>query len=507
MRKIHRFFLLGSAAILALTACQTSEDLSNVDLRNISFASTDVVQKSFGGIGVEWGAYEDTDKLVEGGWERVLEHMDHLRAARIRLMINYDWFCQNFDDKGTEDKNDDTWTYNFTNKYAMNMLDILDYCQTHDIDVAFGAWNVIGNFDNDVWNMMEEVTSDVRWAKITGDVLDFLVNKKGYTCIKWFVNSNEPNLTGSYGTSKNYNNTFEIWGKGVRNVRKTLDSLGLKKIGIVGGDTTGFEESEEYLLGIANNLKGKVGDYGIHLYLSNIAVDRGEMFDDLNSIISEIKKRDSGLFKSRQIDIWEAGLRDGKTPLDCQSLINTGSYAVRMIDYTVQSLAAGVNGVVYWDFDDAMHFMYTNNTVTPKEWGMFSSLAEASSDKQELRPWYHSSSLLCHLFEKGNKIYSPVQNNNQLDNNFRSLATINKEGTKGGFVAINTGLRPTTKTFYVDEKLPGDKLYIYTFNDNLYRLNDEGYIIPNYVIDGSLNKKITLEIPNSTAVIVSNEEL
>ena len=43
--------------------------------------------------------------------------MDHLGAARIRLMISYDWFCQNFDDKGNDDKTDDTWTYNFANKY------------------------------------------------------------------------------------------------------------------------------------------------------------------------------------------------------------------------------------------------------------------------------------------------------------------------------------------------------------------------------------------------------
>ena len=65
------------------------------------------------------------------------------------------------------------------------MFDILDYCQTHDMEVAFGAWNVIADLSNgganDVWGMMEEVTSDIRWAKITADTLDFLVKQKGYT--------------------------------------------------------------------------------------------------------------------------------------------------------------------------------------------------------------------------------------------------------------------------------------------------------------------------------------
>ena len=513
MKKWLKTSLLGAVMVLAISACNqqsenTEPDLSKIDKDNIAFTKDDLVQESFGGLGVEWGAYEDTDKLIEGGWEKVIKHMDHLGAARIRLMINYDWFCQNFDNKGDRNKNNDTWTYNFTNKYAINMIEILEYCQTHKIDVAIGAWNVIGTVGTgDVWNMMDEVTSDIRWAKITADTLDFLVNKKGFTCIKWFVNSNEPNLTGSKTSSKNYNNTYEIWQQGVLNVREALDNVGLRNIGIIGGDTTGFEGCNEYLVNISKNIRDKVADYGAHFYLSNIAVDRGEMMDRIEELFAKIKENDSNFGTIRQANIWEAGLLDGKTPMDCQSLITTANYAVRMTDYTIQALAAGVNGVVYWDFDDAMHFMYQLNTTTPKEWGMFSSLAEASSKMQELRPWYHSTSLLCHLIKKGNKVYSPLQNNTKLDETFRSIATINEDGSLGGFVAVNAGRTTARKTFYLDEKVEGDKLYIYIVNEGSFRLNEEGYVIPNYEIDGSLNKKLTLDIPKSTAVVVSNTRL
>ena len=513
MNKWLKTSLLGAVMALSLAACnQSSEgssiDWSKVSKENIAFTKDDIVQESFGGLGVEWGAYEDTDKLIEGGWDKVLQHMDHLGAARIRLMINYDWFCQNFDNKGNKKKEDDTWTYNFTNKYALNMIAILEYCQTHQIEVAIGAWNVIGTVGGgDVWNMMDEVTSDIRWAKITADVLNFLVNEKGFSCIKWFVNSNEPNLTGSKTSSKNYNNTYEIWQKGVLNVREALDKIGLNHIGIVGGDTTGFEGSNEYLVNISKNIRDKVGDYGAHLYLSNIAIDRGEMMDRIQELYAKIKENDPNIGIKRQANIWEAGLLDGKTPLDCQTLITTANYAVRMTDYTIQSLASGINGVVYWDFDDAMHFMYSLNSMTPKEWGMFSSLAEASSTMQELRPWYHSTSLLCHLIKKGNKVYSPIQNNTQFDNSFRSLATSNEDGSLAGIVAVNAGRSKVKKTFYMDDEVKGDKLYIYFISENSYRLNEEGYIIPNYEIEGSLNKKLTLEIPNSTAVVVSNTRL
>jgi len=506
MKNSRNIFLLGILTCLTLVSCEikSSESQKEVDYDHIIFSSETICQQSFGGLGVEWGAYEDTDKLVEGGWEKVIQHMDHLGAARIRLMINYDWFCYNFDDKGNTDKTDDTWSYNFTNKYAANMIEILEYCQIHSIDVAFGAWNVIGSLGaDDVWNMMDEVTSDIRWAKISADVLDFLVNKKGFDCIKWFVSSNEPNYKGAQGSSKNYNNTYEIWEQGVKNVRQALDDYGLNKITIVGGDTTGFAGSQEYLLNIAKNINDKVGDYGVHLYLSNIVIDRGEMQATIKGLYNQVKAIDPGLGVVRQANIWEAGLLDGKTTSDCQSLITTTNYAVRMTDYTIQSLMSGINGITYWDFDDAMHFMYSATATTPKEWGMFSSLANVKSDKQELRPWYHTSSLLCHMMKKGNVIINP----DSQEKTFRSIATISKDQKQGGFVAVNAGTKAVTKSFTFTPEIEGDKLYIYIFNEEGYRLGEDGYIVPNYVIDGSLNSEFSVTIPKTTALFVSNTRL
>ena len=509
MKRLGKTSLLGLVTLLSVFSCAKNPETKpvEVDLNNIAFVNDDIIQQKFGGLGVEWGAYEDTDKLAEDGWERAIKYMDHLEAARIRLMINYDWFCQDFDNKGNEDPNDDTWTYNFANKYARNMVEILEYCQIHNVEVAFGAWNVIGDLKNDVWNMMEDVTSDIRWAKITADVLNFLVNEKGFSCIKWFVSSNEPNYTGQKSTSKNYNNTYEKWEKGVKNVRKALDNIGLTNIGIVGGDTTGYEGTEEYFTNISKRIADLVADYGCHLYLSNMGVDKGDMLNQIKEVFELVRKNDPGIGVVRDADIWEAGLRDGKTSLDSQALIATVDYAVRMVDFTIQCLAGGINGIVYWDFDDAMHFMYTDTGTTPKEWGMFSSLAEAKAGKQELRPWYHSSSLLCHLFRKGNKIYSPIQNDTQYSKSVRSIATISQDNKQGGFVTVNAGNKSERKTFYLNDEVEGDKLYIYNFGNGTYRIGEDGFIEPNDIIDGSLNKKITLNIPSHSAIVVSNTRL
>ena len=501
MKNLLKSALLITTSLFALSACvqQTIDDNGK-----IVFNDANLTQKSFGGLGVEWGAYEDTDKLMDGGWERVLDHMDHLGAARIRLMISYDWFVYNFDDKGNEDKTDDTWSYNYTNKYAANMIDILEYCQINNIDVAFGAWNVIGKVgEGDVWNMMDEVTSDIRWAKITADTLNFLVKQKGFTCIKWFVNTNEPNYRGDKSTSKNYNNTYEIWEQGVKNVRKALDDIGLQSVGIIGGDVTMTAGYDTYLINASKNIKDKIGDYGVHVYISRLQVGLGQMQTAIEEFYEKIKENDDRLGDTIQANIWEGGLTDGKTSDDCQRLIATPDYAVRMTDYTIQALSAGINGITYWDFDDAMHFMYTATTMTPKEWGMFSSLAEAGSGKQELRPWFHTSSMLCHMFRKGDQVYSQKIDNEM----FRAMASYTPDGSKGGIVACNAGTTGIEQTFRLDKKVMGDKVYVYVFNATDYRLGEDGYIIPNYVLDGSINDDITITIPKTSAVFLSNVRL
>ena len=93
-----------------------------------------------------------------------------------------------------------------------------------------------------------------------------------------FVSSKEPNYTCREGRSKNAKNTFEKWAQGVKNVRKALDDRGFNDIKIVGGDTTGFEGTDEYFTGIANDktLREKVGDYGFHVYCPNMIIDTGD---------------------------------------------------------------------------------------------------------------------------------------------------------------------------------------------------------------------------------------
>ena len=512
MKKTSKLLILPvlSSCLLVMSGCSGGN--IKYDPENIVFRKSNVVIENYEGLGVEWGTYEDPDKLSTDSWERSLRIMDRLNPEVTRCMLNYDWFITNYDDKRDKDKTNDTWEYNFTNKLMNNTIEVLRYCDDHDIDVAFGCWNVPGSLAADEYDMFTEVTSDIRWAKMTADVLEYLIKQQGIRCIKYFVNSNEPNYSGMEGYSKNFNNTFEIWSKGVSNVRAELDARGFTDIKIVGGDTTGFEGTDEYFTGISKDktLREKVGDYGFHVYCPNMIIDTGDLAVRIKSMYDKTKANDDGLGVVRMPHIWEAGLYDGKNAeTDSNALIANFSYGLRMADYTLQSAIAGVSSIVYWDFDDGMHFMYLpDGTMTSKGWGMFSSLGSDSASKQRLRPWYHSSVLLTNLMRRGSKIIDSGANSPEIDKSFRSMGVIGPEKEYAGVVAINRGTQPVKKTFRIaDEFNDSNKVYVYIYNENELKLGEDGFVKENQILEVSLKDQIEIEVPTSTMVILSSKEL
>ena len=180
-----------------------------------------------------------------------------------------------------------------------------------------------------------------------------------------------------------------------------------------------------------------------------------------------------------------------------------------MADYTLQCAIAGVSSIVYWDFDDGMHFMYLpDGTMTSKGWGMFSSLGTDSAIKQRLRPWYHSSVLLTNLMRKGSKIISTDANDPELDNSFRSMGVIGPDQSFAGVVAINRAIAPVTKTFRIAEQFnDSNKVYIYLYNENELKIGEDGFVKENQIIEASLKDQIEISIPGNTLAILSSKEL
>ena len=62
--------------------------------------------------------------------------------------------------------------------------------------------------------------------------------------------------------------------------------------------------------------------------------------------------------------------------------------------------------------------------------------------------------------------------------------------------------------FVMDEKYNNDeKLYVYIFNEKSSLIGCDGFIKPNYEIEGSLNKINEITVPASSFVVISNQVL
>lgn len=503
MKKILLFIIIG-LFITMIAGCENNKETDDINI--ICFDKSTIINTNFGGLGVEWGTYEDENKLVPDAWDRIYSAVDYLKPQIVRCMFNLDWICYDLDTKGNSDKNDDTWKYDFTSDHMESCCNVLEYCQNNDIDVAFGFWNVIGNANTsvDIWGMMEDCSSDIRWAKMTADVLDYLVNDKGFTCIKYFVNTNEPNYTGVKGSSKMAYNTYEKWETGVRQVRAKLDAIGLNNIDIVGGDTTGFGEvALSYLKNISSNLNNVVNNYGAHFYISNLDISKRNFYNYLSQVVKGIEERDKNA-KNKKMYIWEAGLLDGKdNQTDCNSYIQNYSYGYRMADYTLQAIQAGMDGVCYWDLDDAMHYMYTESGQTPKEWGMFSTYASASIKDQEYRPWYYSSVMLTNILRRTNNIYDDSS-----DTTLTSIATTTADKKDGSIILVNHNQTAVKTKVILDDAVSNNtKTYVYIYKEGKLLLDNNGKILPNLEYDKSINSLFEIEVPSGSMIILTSSKI
>ena len=177
-----------SSCLFAVIGCGNNE---SVDKDNLVFRNRNIVIENFEGLGVEWGTYEDPDKLSTGAWERSLKIMDRLNPQVVRCMLNYDWFLTSYDDQSDDDKSNDTWEYNFSNKHMNNTVDILRYCDDHDIDVAFGCWNVPGSLGADQYNMFDERSRGILKPKRHDEIFKMPIpGTKGSFILVAFLNSN-----------------------------------------------------------------------------------------------------------------------------------------------------------------------------------------------------------------------------------------------------------------------------------------------------------------------------
>jgi len=484
MKKILIFFI---SALLISCSQKEPDAVVSIDIHTI-------INDSYIGNGAQWDPYQlDYGKgrleISEADWEKLYERLDFMRPQFIRIMINTSSFLYNgkfVPEKGME-----------------TLSNMLDYCQSRNVTVMFGDWG---------WSVInaKEARINDKNMKHAAELVDHLVNEKGYSCIKYYNLINEPN-----GYWASTNKSYPLWASSIRLFHKNMEDLGLNnKVGIVGPDIAIWDKDEAWWIdSTAVQLGDKIGLYDIHTYPSKITVNSGEY----SEIISAYKK---GVPEGKKIVMGEIGFKfvekadslynqenirrakaKGHASLeDSQMFVYDYMYGTDMADALFQTINRGYSGSVVWMLDDAMHSNEAPDKL--KIWGFWNIFGEEQfgADEENVRPWYYAWSLVTKYIPTGSKIYKTDLSG---DKNVKAIMS-EKDGK---YMIALVNVSKEEKTVKIESlnmpELSGYKKFIYS--DGTLKKEGDHILLPNQEnLSLNLKKGEQLTMPGESLVIYTN---
>lgn len=463
--------------------------------------------------GVQWSAYPHADtKEAEWGqlmtpekWSKVYRRLDYIKPGIVRVMDQAGWrYFKGLDAAGN-------LILDFHTDEVKALFRILDYCQKNEIVVIFGEWGAPG-----FWKEPGHIdrADDARWIQMITRYLDFLINEKGYTCIKYYNLVNEPN--GNWAST---NGDWEQWKNGLMMLNDSIESIGLKnRLRIAGPDAVivydnpaspykGMEWVDETI----SQLDSLIGVYDVHAYPDGENVRSGEfgkyygkihgkvMPTGKKLVLGELGLKYSGALYQKNRELAEADPNASKD--DSNMFVYEYFYGLDVADALIQAMNNGLEGAIAWDLDDAMHTQDDLGDKTKlKRWGMWNSLGTELCNKPEdenLRPWFYTWSLMCRFFPSG---MSVVQS--KIPENCPARVVAGVQGNKWSIAVVNNSDKDLT-ILLKPLGIPVQTLFRYLYIDGKRASDENGFPVPIDKIRGN-RSTYTLCVPAKSFQLLTN---
>lgn len=365
--------------------------------------TSNIISDNYIGNGVQWDPYSRDFgigrelTISEKDWKKLYDRVDNMRPGFIRLMFNTAQLI-------------DPATKKFDKMRSIeDIARILDYCQSRGVNVMFGDWG--GAMTDPKAGTINEAL-----IKHAVEYADFLINERGYSCIKFYNLINEPN--GWWSITKG---DYSLWARAVRLFHTEMVAAGLgDKLSIVGPDIAIWDETEDWWIdSCAMMPNGTIGLYDIHTYPGKGTVNSGRYSEIIRSYREKVPT-------DKQMVMGEIGLKfhDGDPYLDSinkariarvphasqsdsQMFVFDHFYGVDMADVLIQTLNEGLSGSIIWMLDDAMHTNPVDGPGKLKIWGFWNILGDeyfGGAEHEKVRPPYYAWSLVSRYVPSGSTI-------------------------------------------------------------------------------------------------------
>lgn len=471
-----------------VTSCSVLSDAT------VTVDNKTIISENYIGNGAQWDPYqldygEIKLKISPKDWQKLYQRLDFMKPQFMRVMINTASLIEKD-------------TLNRMKNYE-NLVPILEYCQSRNVKVMFGDWGD---------GMVESKTKVIseKNLKLAANYLDFLVNKKGFTCIRYYNMINEPN---GYWSATNEN--YELWQKATRFFYVELKSLKLTdKVGLAGPDIAIWHaDKTDWITMATKDLGEALSVYDIHTYPSKITVNSGEYTNIIKAykeavpekkpiVMGEIglkfvEKEDATLLKENQDRAKEKPFASLE---DSQMFVYDYVYGTDMADALFQTVNSGYSGSIAWMLDDAMHSKEQKNKL--KVWGFWNIFGEEYFGKKEedVRPWYYAWSLLSKYMPTGSTVYKVSVNGNP---SIKAIAIAKNNQYMLAFVNVSK------KNLKIDvfapelPKIKKAKRFVYA-KGKLQIEGDHTLLSDQKNIELNLTKKLKVTIPSEALILYTN---
>jgi hypothetical protein len=398
------FSIVRLLPLLLIASCEKSQNQTVFPVMLLK--TSEPVSISFIGNGAQWGGYDllkdwtGKDDFSDQDWQKLADRIAYMRPPFVRIMIDAGW---NYIKNGAYDPS----------KTSAAFLRILEYCNANGIVVMFGEWG--HHYLNNNIQLVDKA-----WMEWSASYLDWLINVKGFSCIKYYNMVNEPN-----GDWSSTNQDYELWKTIMIDYHAKLVSKGLDtRVSLVGPDAAVWDAGLiSWVTNITRDMGDKVGLYDLHTYPEQSFVRSGDYLDMLMEYKSVVPP-------GKQIVVGEIGFKyyqndytlqtentdrikaDPFASSDCNMFVYDAFYGIDMSDAIIQCMMAGYSGALVWSMDDAMYNKSENseayNVKKLKRWGFWNILgSEVCGDAadEEIRPFFYPVSLLCRYFPAGAQIF------------------------------------------------------------------------------------------------------
>ena len=387
---MKRFWLV----VMVMLAC----GCSRTERLRVSVSDA-VLQSSYLGNGVEWDPYDEAPgwgvEVSDADWKKLTARMDFLRPGFIRCMIG----GQNlYYDHGAFDRE----------RNAGPLLKLLAYCQERGIEVLFGEFNPPD----------KSLKADPAWVKMSVDYLDWLVQEKGFDCIRHFIIFNEPD--GDWATPEG---DYAFWKSMMERFHQemALHPGLLDKVSLAGPDVVveyrnpaSAFDAPGWVAQTAADLDSLVGLYDIHAYPGQQQVRSGAFADLLQEYRIPEGKRlvlgEAGYKYWREEDAAlqaENDRRAAASPYtqgtDSQMLCGDFFYGLDLSVLAMDVMNGGVSGMAVWMLDDALH-AGGDSPRNLKVWGFWNILGEelfGDPSLEDPKPSFYGWALMSRFFPAG----------------------------------------------------------------------------------------------------------